>query len=124
MITFTLPSRHMVLGSRCRITECAGNPPWRWCIGVGVRIVIEGGGLAPTAAGIGSLIIPGVGHRFTMAAGSIIRSEVGAGVPIPFGLRHGCRGATQIPIVAGLLCRRARTIGLGLVSRIMERRLA
>ena len=73
-------------------------------------------GSIPIAAGIGLRIIRGVGRRFTMAVGFIIRAVVGAGGQTPFGVRHGSLGGIRAIIAAGRRCRRARRIGKALDS--------
>ena len=79
----------MAHGSISRVLDGAGDRRRRWWIPDGAPIPIGDVGFIRTAAGTGNRIIPGVGRRFIMADGIIIRGPVGFGFLIPSGRQLG-----------------------------------
>ena len=99
--THSLPTE---AGSMSRELAVVGSQLSSLRTTAGGLISIVAAGFTPIADGIGCPIIPGVGRRFIMAAGSNTRGSAGAGRPIAFGVRHGFAGGKAVIIVAGLHC--------------------
>ena len=89
---------------------CAGGRQSSFTMETGSRIATTDIGFIQIAAGIGFRIIRGVGQRFTMAVGFIIRAMAGAGGRTQPGGRRGSRGVIPAIIVAGRRCRHTRLI--------------
>ena len=87
---------------------CAGGQRSSFTMETGSRIATTDIGFTQIAAGIGFRIIRGVGQRFTMAVGFMIRAMAGAGGRIQPGGRHGSRGVIRAIIAVGRHCHRAR----------------
>ena len=87
---------------------CAGGQQSSFTMETGSRIATTDIGFTQIAAGIGFRIIRGVGRRFTMAAGFIIRNMAGAGGRTQLGGHRGSHGVIRVIIVAGRRYRHTR----------------